>query len=160
MRVAELKIFVEQNGLLSYFNVYEVDSDNKPILSTSRNLLHDYGTITLDQVNASTKGMQGWADDHKVWAETITTQLVSNSCDSELRERVTERLMDVDDFKTGGTTYFKLCIDSITSMSHTVSMSLSIRVSKMTIKQFNGTFLRGATQRLNMSNMLPPPTCH
>jgi hypothetical protein len=48
-------------------------------------------------------------------------------------------------------------------MSQTVSMALSICISNMTIKSFDGenvprviSFLRGATQRLTMSAMLPP----
>jgi hypothetical protein len=42
MRVAELKTFVEQNGMISTFDIFEVDSDGKIIVSTARNLLDDY----------------------------------------------------------------------------------------------------------------------
>jgi hypothetical protein len=163
MRVAELKTFVKQNGLISAFDVFDIDSEGIPILSTGRNLLDDYASLTLDAVRASTRGIQEWADDHKVWAETIVMQLVSNSCDPDLRQRVTERLIGIDDYEIGGTTFLKIALECITSMSHTVSMSLSIKITKLTIKQFDGenvikviSALRGATQRLTMSGMLPP----
>jgi hypothetical protein len=163
MRVAELKTFVKQNGLISAFDIYDIDSNGMPLLASSRNLLDDYGTLTLDTVKASTRSIQEWASDHKVWAETIVMQLVSNSCDSDLRQRVTERLIDVNDYEVGGATFFKIALECITSMSHTVSMSLSIKITNLTIKKFDGenvikviSSLRGATQRLTMSGMLPP----
>lgn len=163
MRVAELKTFVKQNGLASAFDIYQLDSNGQPLLSTARNVMDDYGTLTLDDVKSSTRGVQEWSENHKVWAETIAMQLVSNSCDSDLRQRVTERLIGVDDYEIGGATYFKVAIECITSMSHTVSMSLSIKLTKLTIQQFEGenvisviSALRGATQRLTMSGMLPP----
>jgi hypothetical protein len=72
-------------------------------------------------------------------------------------------LIGVDDYKIGGATFFKIAIDCITSMSHTVSMFLSIKITKLTIKQFDGenvikviSALRGACQRHTMSGMLPP----
>jgi hypothetical protein len=98
-----------------------------------------------------------------VWLETIVTTLVENCCDAPLRERVTERLIALSDYETGGATYFKSAIECITSMSQTVSMTLSLSISTLTIKSFDGenvsrviSFLRGATQRLKMSSMLPP----
>jgi hypothetical protein len=124
-----------------------------------------YANLTLDEVKTSTRGIQEWGDDHKVWVETIVTQLVLNSCDSDLRQRVTEKMIGVDEYELGGATYFKMAIKcSITSMSHNVSMSLSIKISNLTIQQFTGenlisviSALRGATaERLKMSGMLPP----
>ena len=163
MRVAELQTFVRQNGLISAFDIYDVDSNGLPLLSSGRNLLDDYGTLTLDTVKVSTRSIQEWAADHRVWVETIVMQLVSNSCDSDLRQRVTERLIGVNAYEVGGATFFKLAIECITSMSHTVSMSLSIKITNLTIKKFDGenvikviSALRGATQRLTMSGMLPP----
>jgi hypothetical protein len=75
MRVTELKTFVKQNGMISAFDIFEVDSDGKIIESTARNLLDDYANLTLDEVKTSTRGIQEWGDDHKVWVETIVTQL-------------------------------------------------------------------------------------
>jgi hypothetical protein len=71
MRVAELTTFIKQNGLASSFDIFELDSSGKPIFSTSRNLLDDYSTITLTMVKTSTRGILEWADDYRVWAETI-----------------------------------------------------------------------------------------
>jgi hypothetical protein len=125
--------------------------------------LDDYANLTLDAVKISTHGIQEWGDDHNVWAQTIVTQLVSNSCDSDLHQRVTEKMIGIDEYEVGGATYFKMAIECITSMSHTVSMSLSIKISNMTIQQFTGenvisviSAVRGATERLKMSGMLPP----
>jgi hypothetical protein len=98
-----------------------------------------------------------------VWAQTIVAQLVSNSHDSDLRQHVTEKMIGIDEYEVGGATYFKMAIECISSMSRTVSMSLSIKISNMTIQQFTGenvisviNALRGATERLKMSGMLPP----
>jgi hypothetical protein len=110
MRVAELRTFIKQNGLASAFDIYATDSTGKPIISTARNILDDYGSITLDEVKSSTRGIQEWGEDHKVWAETIAMQLVSNSCDADLRQRVTERMIGIDDYDIGGATFFKLAI--------------------------------------------------
>jgi hypothetical protein len=78
MRVAELKTFVKQIGLISTFDIFDVDSAGKIIQSSARNLLDDYANLTLDAVKISTRGIQEWGDDHNVWAQTIVTQLVSN----------------------------------------------------------------------------------
>ena len=164
MRVAELQSFVKQNGLITSFDIFDVDVEGRIIPSTSRNLLEDYANITLDEVKISTRAIQEWGADYKVWAETIATKLVSRSCDADLRQRVTEKMIDVDEYELGGATYLKMALECITSMSHsTVSMALSIKMSTMTIQQFHGenviaviSALRGATQRLKMSNMLPP----
>jgi hypothetical protein len=76
---------------------------------------------------------------------------------------VTEKLIGVDAYELGAATYFKMAIECITSMSHTVSMSLSIKLSNLTIQQFTRenvilviSALHGATERLRMSGMLPP----
>jgi hypothetical protein len=163
MRVTEIKNMAKKNGLLDAFDIYQVDSIGRPLKTTARNLLDEYGTITFDEVRTSTRSVQSWDPDHRVWVETIVATLIANCCDAPLRERVTERLIGVDPYETGGATYFKSAIDCITSMSQTVSMALSIRLSTLTIKGFDGenvprviSFLRGATQRLKMSNMLPP----
>ena len=107
--------------------------------------------------------MKTWREDHPVWAETLTSRLVENSCEPEIWERVSERMMGIIPFETGGATYFKLAMECITSMSFTVSMLLSFKVTKMTVKQFPGenmfkliSFMRGAIQRLTMNKMLPP----
>jgi hypothetical protein len=102
MRVAELTTFIKQNGLASSFDIFELDSSGKPILSTSRNLLDDYSTITSTMVKTSTRSILEWADDYRVWAESIAMQLVSNSCDPDLRQHITACLIGVDDYKIGG----------------------------------------------------------
>jgi hypothetical protein len=53
MRVAKLKTSIKQNGLISTFDIFEVDSDGKIIESTARNLLDDYANLTLDEVKTS-----------------------------------------------------------------------------------------------------------
>ena len=97
MRVAELQSFVKRNGLITAFDIFDIDLDSRIIPSTSRNLLEDYANITLDEVKISTRAIQEWGDDHKVWAETIVTQLVSRSCDADLRQRVTEKMIGIDE---------------------------------------------------------------
>jgi hypothetical protein len=114
MCVAELRTFITQNGLASAFDIYDTDSTGKPIISTARNIL-DCGSITLDEVKSCTRGIQEWGEDHKVWAETIAMQLVSNSCDPDLHQRVTEHMIGVDDYDIGGSTFFKIAIECITS---------------------------------------------
>ena len=61
-------------------------------------LLDNYGTVSLEQVKASTRWVKEYGDDHLVWAETITQRLVEASCESNLREQVSEELMGIDPF--------------------------------------------------------------
>jgi hypothetical protein len=125
MRVAELKTFIKQNGLASAFDIYEIDLKGKPIISTARNILDDYGSITLDFVNSSTRGIQEWGEDHKVWAETKAMQLVSNSCNPDLRQCVTQRMIGVDDYNIGGATFFKTAIERhYLNKPHSLDVSL------------------------------------
>ena len=165
MRVNELKRFLSHCGLLDMFMIYEVDETGEQRVpgEPPRNLLDNYGTISLDDVKKSVRWVKQWSEDHFVWAETLTLRLVEASCEPGLRERVNERMMGIDPFTLGGATYFKYAMMCITSMSYTVSMTLSIRLTKLTIKQFEGedvlkliSFLRGAIQRLTMNDMLPP----
>ena len=163
MRVTQLKKFVHKMGLGAVFLVYTLDSDGKQIPDTGKCLFDDYSTPTLDDVKKSTRSLHEWDADHVLWADTLALTLVTNSCDPELQERIEERLMNVAEEDIGGATSFKIAMECITSMSHTVSMSLSIHVSNMTLKQFPGedvtkaiSVLRGAIQRLKMSHMLPP----
>ena len=164
MRVDELKRSLSNSGLVELFLIYEIDEKRGSRLKTvPKNLLDHYGTISLDDVVVTVKWVKEWDDDHFVWAQTLTLRLVESSCEPELRERVSEQMMGMSPFASGGATYFKLAMMSITSMSYTVSMTLSIRLTKLTIKQFDGedvlkliSFLRGAIQRLKMNDMLPP----
>ena len=165
MRVNELERIVTQNGLLDCFMIYKVSDTNGQRDTTIPlvNIFQHYGTMTLDQVLSSIQATMKWEPDHLVWAETLTLRLVESSCESPLRERVNERLMGKDRFSIGGATYFKIAMECITSMSYSVSMALSVRITKLSIKQFDGedvikviSFLRGAIQRLTMNNMLPP----
>ena len=165
MRVNELKRFLSHCGLLDMFMIYEVDETGEQRVpgEPPRNLLDNYGTISLDNVKKSVRWVKQWSEDHFVWAETLTLRLVEASCEPGLRERVNERMMGIDPFTLGGATYFKYAMMCITSMSYTVSMTLSIHLTKLTIKQFEGedvlkliSFLRGAIQRLTMNDMLPP----
>jgi hypothetical protein len=163
MRVTEIKNMVKKNGLFEAFDIYEVDSLGRPLKSTARNLLDEYDTLTLDKVHTSPRAVQSWEPDHRVWVETIIASWISACCDAPLRERITERLIGLDAYENGGATDFKSAIDCITSMRQSVSMALSMCISSLTIKGFDGenvpgviSFLRGATQRLKMSGMLPP----
>ena len=100
MRVNELKNFVSQPGLQNMFMIHTISEDGtqRDVTVPRVNLLDNYGTVSLEQVKASTRWVKEYGDDHLVWAETITQRLVEASCESNLREQVSEELMGIDPF--------------------------------------------------------------
>jgi hypothetical protein len=166
MRVYEVQQFALNNGLASAFTIYKLDpSTGRPISNDTTNLLESYATTTLASVRASVKYTKEWEEDHVVWAMTLTLRLIENSCEADLRERINERLMGIPLSEIGGPTYFKVAMECITSMSHSVSRALSLKVQSLKIRDFEGenvlrviSFLRGALSRLRVVNMVPPDT--
>ena len=71
MRIAELKTFLKQNGLLSSFDIYPIDPIGKPILPDPLNLMDDYATITLEAVKSSTRAIKehqrAWYSNFDPW---------------------------------------------------------------------------------------------
>jgi hypothetical protein len=75
--------------------------------------------------------------------------------------------MTIPSMEQGGATYFLLAIHATTSMSYAVSLSLTIKVQGMKIRDFEGedvlkavSFLRGSLQRLAMCKQMPPNMIH
>ena len=84
-------------------------------------MFEDYSRLTSTQIRQSIRLIKEYGEGSHIWGLTITFKLLESSCEPELRERVLERMMAVPSMEQGGPLYFKLAIESITSMSYTIA---------------------------------------
>ena len=169
MRVKELQRKVEMRGLNEVFmlkfctNEEEIESVSfKPCIEEVGNILKEYSKVSLDTVRKCVRYTMEYREEHLVWGLTLTFRLLEQCCEPELRARVNERLMTIPLEEQGGPTYFKIALDCITSVSYNISLALINKVDHIRIRNYEGenvltavSFLRGAINRLEMSDDLP-----
>ena len=169
MRIKELQRAVEMRGLNEVFmleycsNQEDEDMENfLPCVEVVGNILKEYSKVTLDTVRKCVRYTMEYREEHLVWGLTLTFRLMEQCCEPELRSRVNERFMTIPIEEQGGPTYFKIAMDCITSVSYNISLALINKVDHMRIRNYEGenvltavSFLRGALNRLEMSDDLP-----
>ena len=170
MRIKELQRAVEMRGLNEVFmlehcsNQEDEDMENfLPCVEVVGNILKEYSKVTLDTVCKCVRYTMEYHEEHLVWGLTLTFRLMEQCCEPELCSRVNERFMTIPIEEQGGPTYFKIAMDCIMSVSYNISLALiNKKVDHMRIRNYEGenvltavSFLRGALNRLEMSDDLP-----
>jgi len=168
LRNRELGRRLVQYDMRSVFWVVKEDpNDAGKILGTPKDLLEDYANVTLEEVCESVAFIRRFGKEPERDNVNWTLELLENSCEPGLRDKVVEQCLDLPNIHMGGPTYFLLMMQTITAMTEEGARAMTRKIKEMRISEYEGenvahvvSLLRGAIRRLEMIKFLPQDILH
>ena len=127
------------------------------VLSDVVALLEDYDKQNLQQyvVERSVEHMRKWGEDYDIENLEWSQELLENSCSEELRNLVSEQMLEIDTIYHGGPLFFYLMMKIIIRTTNEATRKLIERIRNLNISNIRGenilqvtSLIRGAVTRL------------
>ena len=127
---------------------------NGEVMTTD--LYNEYSTLTSEQVAASNRWYNEWADD-ETHSENLnlTEEYFSSNCDYDLHDKVMENLKLADIAEKGGPLFFIFMMRQLLSNSREAAKNLETKIATFKVSKVKGedisqvvSHLKGALQRL------------
>ena len=129
---------------------------------TMVNLIANYATVEEQQVINHVHFLRLYGQKYDLQNLDWSTELLTSSCDSDLSDKVSEKLTKYPISKTGGPLYLWHILNLIISTSEAASKALLDRLENIKIHTIDGenilqviSLLRGALDRLKVVNKTP-----
>ena len=132
--------------------------------STVMNLLTDYGNpeLSLQDVKNSVKFYRTYGQTYDLQDLQWSYQLLVNSCEPGLRDKVAEQLLTIDDIEVGGPVFFYVMLKVITTSTEGAIRLMIVKIKDMRIiKQpgknvdYSVSLIRGNLVRLRAVDKVP-----
>ena len=153
---------VEFQKVLSKFDMLDVFTLRDSSASSSKNLLSLFSSTTEDEVRASNKFYMQFGQDYDLQNLHWSSELLENSCEQDLLDKISEKLISVPDCEKGGPLFFFYLMLEVTSSTTDAVRAMEHRVTSLRISSFEGenvstvvSQLRSAISRLTFLNKLP-----
>lgn len=137
-------------------------ADPTTTLAGKVNVLEEYPTLGTAEVRTSNKYYKEYGPDHMIQNLLWSQELLENSCETALRDKVTEQLLDVPSIEQGGPLFFLMMIKVITSTTEEATRAMIRKLTTMKISDLQGenvdkaiSNVRIALTRLRTVNQVP-----
>jgi hypothetical protein len=124
--------------------------------------MKNYAEMTVLEVRASNKYYKQYGPSYMLENLNWSQELLENSCEQLLRDKVTEKLLDVPTNEQGGPLFFLLMIKQITSTTEDATRAMILKLTNMTLRDIPGenvdtaiSQIRTALTRLRTVNQVP-----
>ena len=156
MRVIEFK------RRLSKFDMLDVFHLRSSVSSSSRDLLSLFSSLSEADIRTSNKFYNQFGQDYDLQKLSWSAELLENSCEQDLLDKISEKLMDVPEAEKGGLLSFYYAMLEITSSTEDTIRTMEIRLSSLKITSFQGenvstaySQIRSTITRLRFLKKLP-----
>ena len=153
---------VEFEKLLFKFDMKDVFSLLKTSSSPPVNLLSLFAGVTEGDVRSSNEFYNKYGQDYDLQNLHWSAELLENSCDQDLLDKISERLISVPHLQRGGPLSFFFAMEEITSSTTDAVRTMERRVTSLKLTDFQGenvstvvSQLRSAISRLTFLGKLP-----
>ena len=166
MRIEELRKRMTRVDIHDPFvNIVTPDPDPAHAgrtLGDTSDLLRMYMVLTEEEIRESVRFYKTYGQDYDLQNLEWSQELLENSCESDLREKVMERMQAIPEIERGGPTFFHIMCAVLTSTSEDAVRSLTEKIQNMKLSDFQGedvdkavSQLRGAIARLTIIEKIP-----
>jgi hypothetical protein len=147
-----------------FYRVIQEDENNPgTILPNVINLRENVSRVTEDQVRESNRFYSQYGQTYDVQNLMWSQELLENSSEDELRDRVMESLTQIPQAEQGGPLYYFIMINLISSSTAEAIRTLINRITTLKIRDIQGedvskaiSRIRGALRLLTNVNAVPP----
>lgn len=137
-------------------------ADNTLTLPTTHDVFMDYSSLTANQVRESNKWYNMYGPKYMVENLSWSKELMYNSSEPRLQEKVQEFLRNVPDIEQGGPLSFLLSVHLITTTTEEATRAMTRKIENMKIRDLQGedvdkaiSGIRAAVLHLRMVNREP-----
>ena len=162
MHVNDLKHRLVQYDIIDTFQVITPNTADPNSPLAVDDLLDKYAELSLDRVQKHVRFLRFYGQKYDKQNLAWSQELLENSCEPMLREKVLEQTLGIDPLEMGGPTYFAIMMKVITTMSEEGVRAMIDKIRLMKISDIQGenvaqavSLLRGAIARLKNLNKLP-----
>jgi hypothetical protein len=164
MRIAEFTMHIKKYDMQEqFFNVLTPDpADVTKTLAETKNVMKTYSEMSILEVRVSNKYYKQYGPSYMLENLNWTQELLEKSCEQPLRDKVTEKLLDVPANEQGGPLFFLLMIKQITSTTEDATRAMILKLTNMTLRDIPGenvdtaiSQIRTALTRLRTVNQVP-----
>ena len=148
--------------VLFKFDMKDVFSLLKTSSSPPVNLLSLFAGVTEGDVRSSNEFYNKYGQDYDLQNLHWSAELLENSCDQDLLDKISERLISVPHLQRGGPLSFFFAMEEITSSTTDAVRTMERRVTSLKLTDFQGenvstvvSQLRSAISRLTFLGKLP-----
>ena len=148
---------IAQNGLTS--PRLQLDTNNDPF---TIDLTKSYPTLTEENLQHHVYFLRKYGQEYDLENLDWSLELLENSCDTDLREKVNEKIQSLHQGLISGPIYFYYVITLISSTSETVANTIINRLDNLHLNQTEGenvstvvSLVKGAVKHLQNVDHLP-----
>lgn len=170
MRKQSLEYILTQYDMIDAFNIHLLQPGSHPpqLLEDINgdpikvNLLSHHSSLTEDQVRQYILFLKRYGKTYDVQNLDWSQELFNNSCNTDLRDKINEKILGVHSFEVGGPLLFYHAMTLITSQTADAVRALTLRVTNLKLTDIKGenvgtaiSQMRGALVRLKALDKVP-----
>ena len=167
IQMDELRLALEYNAIEDVFMIIPTREDGTMIDADTKDLFSNYVSLSLDEIRRSTRFYNTRGASYHRQNNVWSLRKIENSCDSELRDKLIERMREIPEIERGGPVGLKIILDLITTTNARAIRSILTKVQTLTLRDFNGEdvltangWIRGIKTVLEVGNALPVDFMH
>jgi uncharacterized protein Smg (DUF494 family) len=126
------------------------------------NLITDYKDISIETVKKAVSWFLRYGQDYHVENVKWSGEMILNSCEETLRNKLNESTAFLDESQKGGPVYFSIMMNHIIATSNVALRGIINRLQSLKLTEFDGenvkqwaSFVRGALTLLKDQKMTP-----
>ena len=170
MRVQSFEYVLAQFDMMDAFTIHLFEPGVEPpkLLEDANgvpktvNLLTHYSNLTEAQVRAYILFLRRYGQSYDVQNLDWSQELFNNSCDTDLKDKVNEKVLGVHSFEVAGPLLFFHAMSLITTQTADAVRTLTLRVTNLNLQDIKGekvgtaiSQMRGALLRLKALDKVP-----
>ena len=162
MRIVEFEKTLFKFDMIDVFSLRQSSSSAK-----TTDLLSMFASVTEADVRSSNLFFNRYGQEYDLQNLHWSAELIENSCDQDLLDKVSERLISIPHPERGGPLSFFFAMEEITSSTTDAVRALERRVTSLKLTDFPGenvstavSQLRSAISRLSFLDKLPHDILH
>lgn len=143
-------------------NVLTFDANGTIIQGTGKSLRENSTGASIEEVLRSNQHYNQFGQNYDVQDLNWSQELLENSCDSTLRDKVMENLLLYPRNQHGGPLYYRIMMGLITTTTAEATRMMITRITTMKIRDIQGedvskavSTIRGALQHLETAQAVP-----
>jgi hypothetical protein len=148
LRIEELEARLCLYNMFEVFMVQLFDPANPNMPVNQCNLLSFYATTTYDEVIKSVCFLHRYGQDYNLKNLQWSQELLENSCEQNLCDKVMEQMITLPCYEHGGLTFFYLMVMTITSLTEEGARALTIKIWMMMLTKYDGENITVAVSML------------
>jgi uncharacterized membrane protein YgcG len=136
--------------------------NNDDLSDARKNLRENYTNITIDEIRKSNRYYNMYGQDYDVQDLGWTQELLENSCEPSLRDKVMEKITLYPRDEQGGPLFYRIMMELITTTTDQATRTMITRITNMKIRDIAGedisqavSSIRGALRHLTSVNSVP-----